>query len=410
MFIFAVTCANAVTMVDMVGIVPAFGAITMAFQNEDPTLVNMILTIPTLFMVIFSVIAGKLSAYISKKTLLMLGIVIFTIGGFLPYFSEDLMTILALRALCGVGAGFVLPTYSSLISDFFDGFERIKVLGLSNASGNIILIILSLIGGVIAAVNWHNIFFVYLVGIVLLLLAVFNIPKTAPDKKKAVPVMPAGQPAGGAGAPKVSKAVFILMVCCFLSLSFAFICSVLGSPFVMSIGLGDPSFLGICSAVMTIAQIVVGFVFSPYVKALKRFALTVGFIVYAAGYFLFATAQSQPQLIAAFTVIGVAIGMVIPYLITTATALGIKVPTQQTFIIGLITGSMFLGQFCSVFFIALLTRVLGTPDTRSIFLAVGILLVVFAVVTAINNIVKKNKPFELADAMQAPPPMPEEQA
>jgi len=402
MLIFALTCANAVTMVDMVGIVPAFGDISMAFADKDPTLVNMVLTIPTLFMVIFAVIAGRLSLVVSKKTLLCLGIIVFTIGGTLPFLSSDLTTILVLRALCGAGAGFVLPTYSSLISDFFSGFERVRVLGLSNASGNIILIIVSLIGGFIAVFDWHNVFFVYLVGIALLLLALLNIPKTTPDGMR-MKAPDADKPKDSAPAASVTKPTFLLALICFVSLSFLFICSVLGSPYIMMEGIGDSAFLGICSTMMIITQIIIGFLFSPFIKFFKRYALTIGLAIYAFGYFLFANIHSQPGAIVFFLVLGLAIGITIPYLITSATALGIKVPSRQTFIISIVTGGMFIGQFCSVFAIALIEAAAKPANTRELFMTVAFLAVGFVVINIINNIVKRNKPFELASTLEGPP-------
>ena len=402
--IFALTCANAVTMVDMVGIVPAFGDITMFFAQENPTLVNMILTIPTLFMVIFGIIAGRLSLVMSKKTILCIGIIVFTIGGVLPYLSSDLTSMLVLRAICGAGAGFVLPTYSSLISDFFSGYERVRVLGLSNASGNIILIIVSLVGGIIAVADWHNVFFVYFVGIVLLLLALFNIPKTVPDSKRETPPVVEQQEKTSNVQTSVTKSAFFLAIVCFASMSFMFICSVLGSPFILMEGIGDSAFMGICSTMMIITQIIIGFLFSPFVKALKRFSLTVGLAVYAVGYFLFATTYSQGQTIAAFLVLGLAIGITIPYLVTTATALGIQVPHRQTFIISVVTGGIFIGQFCSAFAIELINGVFSPANYREIFMIVGYMIIGFLVITIINNLIKRNQPFGLADAMKSPPP------
>jgi len=274
---------------------------------------------------------------------------------------------------------------------------------LSNASGNIILIIVSLIGGFIAVFDWHNVFFVYFVGLVLLILALVNVPKTVPDgKREAQPK--AAEAADSAPASSVTKPAFLLALICFCFLSFLFICSVLGSPYILMEGIGDSAFLGICSTMMIITQIIIGFLFSPFIKFFKRYALTVGLGVYAFGYFLFANIHTQGEAIAFFLIQGLAIGITIPYLITSATALGIKVPSRQTFIISIVTGGMFIGQFCSVFAIALIQAVVKPADTREIFMTVGYMTVCFVVINIINNIIKRKRPFELAATLDGPPP------
>ncbi|MEY7999111.1 hypothetical protein AB8U03_02660 [Clostridium sp. Mt-5] len=71
---------------------PALASIAQAFPNVSPTLIMLIATLPPLVLVPFSLLTGKLAgSKLKYKTLAVIGIILFVIGGFLSVFFFSLI-------------------------------------------------------------------------------------------------------------------------------------------------------------------------------------------------------------------------------------------------------------------------------------------------------------------------------
>ena len=115
----------------------------------------MILTLPSLFVIVFSSISGRLSTVMSKKILILIGLVLFIVGGMAPavMLSGSLSFILIMRAVLGIGLGICMPFTTGLIADFFERDEQSNLLGFQSSVVNIGGIVTSIIAGVLAALS-----------------------------------------------------------------------------------------------------------------------------------------------------------------------------------------------------------------------------------------------------------------
>ena len=75
---------------------PALAAIARAFPDVSPRLIKMVITIPQLFIMPATLICGALSRSISKKKLLLIGMLLFAIGGLMPAFYGGIIFILVI--------------------------------------------------------------------------------------------------------------------------------------------------------------------------------------------------------------------------------------------------------------------------------------------------------------------------
>ena len=159
---------------------PSLGIIEQSFPGINPTLIKSIVTIPALICIPVSLLSNNISKHMRKKYLLILGLIIYLVGGILCYFSNNIYMLLGSRAILGVGLGIIAPMSLVLVGDFFDGKDRAKFMGYSTASTNIGAVIATPVVGLIATTNWHNIFLIYLVAFPILLIVIFGLPKVAP--------------------------------------------------------------------------------------------------------------------------------------------------------------------------------------------------------------------------------------
>lgn len=106
----------------------------VAFPEFSPTTVMLIATIPGLLQIFPSLFYGKLANKFSKRALLTTGLILFIIGGIMPFFLSNLFAIIVFRGILGLGVGITLPLSIDIITGFFDGRERDFLIGFGTST------------------------------------------------------------------------------------------------------------------------------------------------------------------------------------------------------------------------------------------------------------------------------------
>src|SRR5699024_11567608 len=104
----------------------------------------LILTIPSLMIIPFSFVSSYLTTKITKRSIVLIGLIIYMVGGVGPQFVSTIEDIIALRLLLGIGVGLLMPLADSLINDHFVGKERTKMMGYNSACSNFVGILMML--------------------------------------------------------------------------------------------------------------------------------------------------------------------------------------------------------------------------------------------------------------------------
>ena len=139
------------------------------------TLSKLILTLPALFIMIFSPIAGFVLAKGNKLKIIFSALIVWSLVGASGYFLDNIYLLLLSRAILGVATAFIMTGIGTLLGDYYKGVAREKMLGLQNffmAFGGAIFLI---IGGLLANISWKYPFLVYLSGIFILIYAIFKL-------------------------------------------------------------------------------------------------------------------------------------------------------------------------------------------------------------------------------------------
>lgn len=169
---------------------PILGKMSTIFPKSTELDIQMLTSLPSLLIIPFIILSGKLTEKINNILLLQVGLAIFTLSGILYLVATKMWQLIAISALLGVGSGLIVPLSTGLISRFFIGSNRTKQFGYSSAITNITLVLATILTGYLAEVNWHLPFLVYLLPIISLILSVYlkksmeaepipNIPKVS---------------------------------------------------------------------------------------------------------------------------------------------------------------------------------------------------------------------------------------
>lgn len=162
----------------------AIAAIAKSFPREPISKVQMLSTIPQLGQIIATLIFTWLTYKMTRKNIGVLAVLFVTIGGLIPaFFNNSLNLILACMVALGFGTGLITNVGSVLVQEHFDGEERATVMGWQSGVNNIGMMAVTAIGGWLGSSNWRNLFWVYSIGVIILLAVYFLVPQDSKVKE-----------------------------------------------------------------------------------------------------------------------------------------------------------------------------------------------------------------------------------
>jgi MFS family permease len=160
---------------------PVVHSIEEAFASDPASkLAPLVLAAPALFIGLLAPFAGQLVDRLGRKRPLMAAMVAYVLFGTAPLWLNDLRMILLSRALMGIAEAAVMTVCITLISDYFTGRKRVKVIGLQTGSSAVSAVVFVAVGGVLGAAGWRTPFAVY--GMALLLLVPMAILLWEPER------------------------------------------------------------------------------------------------------------------------------------------------------------------------------------------------------------------------------------
>jgi EmrB/QacA subfamily drug resistance transporter len=116
--------------------------------------------------------AGGLSDRFGRKRYPVFGLLVFGLGSLVSAFSGSADTLIAGRAIMGLGGAFIMPSTLSIVTDVFPQRERSKAIGIWSAMAGAGVGIGPLTGGILLDYfSWGSIFLVNVVVVVAALIA-----------------------------------------------------------------------------------------------------------------------------------------------------------------------------------------------------------------------------------------------
>jgi len=130
-------------------------------------LVPMIITLPSLGIVLLGPLAGMAADRWGRRRLLLWALVLFAVAGMAPVMLQDLRWILCAQAILGVAEAVIMTNGNTLLGDYFPPEERNRWLGVQSIVGPFSAAVFTLMAGILGTVSWHAPFAVHGVALVL---------------------------------------------------------------------------------------------------------------------------------------------------------------------------------------------------------------------------------------------------
>lgn len=169
------------------GFAPIIATIAGAFPDTDISLIQMILTLPNLMFIFFSPLSGTLMLHFRKKNLMLISVLLYIVGGILPFFvHSSVWWLLTGSVLIGSGSGLLMPVINGVICDNFELEERGTLMGLNATCVALGALFFIFVSGALSSKGWHFSYLVFVLLIPILFIVYFCVPKgevPVPDKE-----------------------------------------------------------------------------------------------------------------------------------------------------------------------------------------------------------------------------------
>jgi MFS family permease len=370
--------ASSLTVMSGATVAPSLPAMKQQFESAiaDPdlrtTLVKLVITLPALFIVIGSPIAGLIVDRFGRKPLLLITAVLYGFAGSSGLFLDSLPTILVGRAFLGLAVAGVMVSATTLIADYYSGPARAAFMGLQSGFMGLGGVLFLTLGGALAQQNWHYPFGIYLFAwlIVPLIFLFILEPDRTPsqpainsESETTKPSAPIGVMAIVYGLTTISQIAFYLIP---VQLPF----------FLDSLVKASPSQSGMAIALCTLFSAIASVSYGKLKQKMEFVTfLPIIFGLMGIGYLLIGQSSIWAQVLVGLAISGMGLGILMPNM---SVWLSSAVPdAMRGRALGGLSTSMFLGQFLSPIVTQPITKSLGLGGVYAfiggllVFLALG---------------------------------------
>lgn len=296
----AFTLLGVACLTIMVGcvIVPGLSEIAPALGVSHAA--SWLVTVPSLGVVVFGPLAGRLIDRFGAWHSLAWGLFLYGVLGAGGVFLHGFYAIMLDRLLLGGATAIVMSAGTGLISSFYQDDARLKMIARQGMSIELGGVIFLFIGGILATLSWRWPFLLYLMGWVLLMMQLRFVPHPVAPQKSEV----AKTPVSGVLKP-VYMAALLSMVSFFTAI-------ILIPEYFHQQGIGAAEtgyFLSFISLIAVIAAAVMP-------EVMKQLGghrtLIIAFVCYLAAHLMFSFAAALPIFMLGGVLLGCGFGLSIP--------------------------------------------------------------------------------------------------
>lgn len=298
----AATLLGVACLTIMVGCVLVPGLETIAPALGVSQGASWLITLPSLGVVLFGALAGRTIDRFGAWRSLSWGLFLYGLLGSSGVFLHGMPALILNRLLLGGATALVMAAGTSLLSTFYQGEARLKMIARQGMSIELGGVIFLFIGGVLTTLSWRWPFALYLVAWLLLLMLWRWVPRplqTPPQEKaqntrsKAAPLRP------------VRLAALLSMI--------SFFTAVILIPQFFSQQQIGPAETGYFLSFISLIAVVAAAVMPEVIAALGAWrTLIAAFCCYLCAHLIFAFAITLPIFILGGVLLGIGFGLSIP--------------------------------------------------------------------------------------------------
>lgn len=347
---------SALTSLPGLAVSPISEKLLSIFPDATDLDIQMLTTLPSLFIIPFILLAGFISERVGYIKLLYIGLWLYLVSGALYFVCTSMKELIFVSALLGVGAGIIIPLSTSLVSRFFSGEQRTKQYGYISALTNITLVVATAVTGYLADIRWRLPFIVYLLPAVSILLvpSIKGGEATIADKHEKV----LAHTANG----KVKYRRLIRYMLYYLLITYLVMAVSINLPFLLGKYGYDSGVTGIVTSIFFIAMMLPGLFINRIIKVLGKGLLLFSLLLIGLGLLDVYFNSSLLFVILGCVAAGVGYGIAQPYIYDVTASLA--PPQKATSALALIMTMNYVAILIAPFVVDWLQELTGIKGER----------------------------------------------
>jgi len=353
--------AMAVLMMGIVGVSGSLTVIGAQFPTASQSLIQSIISIPCLAVLPTTLLSGKLMDSMPKKTLGIIGMVIFLVGGVVPVCLTSLPVILVFRGIFGIGVGIVQAVASALVAENFVGPEREAVQGTMTSAQMLGCAVMVFAGGWLGDIAWNASFLVHGIAVLSLIIAFICLPLVRAPKKDSADV--------ARGKTRLNKSSWSWAGITFALFIGVQVYTVYISYVLNEKSIGGAAESGATVAVACVGGFIMGILYGKLAGRAGNLTFAIGLFVMALSYLILALAGSMTVIYIGGFVYGIAMAICMPAaFVNTANSVD---AFSSAMALSITMCAQNLGQFVCPYIMNVITGITGSaqPSTLTYLLA-----------------------------------------
>jgi len=317
-------------------------------------LVQLLITLPAIWIALFSPVAGWLADRFGRRRILLISMVAYALVGTAPFVLDNLYLILLTRCGVGICESIVMTVTTTMISDYFKGTIRERWLAAQTATASLSALLIIWTGGQLgAAFGWQGPFLIYMYSLVLTFgIAAFTWEPTrdsaletrAPESDVRFHELP------------VARMLGICLITVLASVGF-YATITQNANALVALGVHDPGTIGNLSALASIGVPLGTLVFWCIARLRITWLLFIGFALIGAGFVCMGATSTPIGYAFAAHLQQIGCGVILPTLLVWATSgLAFRIRGRGT---GLWQATFSIGQFLSGITLTFFSKQLG---------------------------------------------------
>lgn len=345
---------SALTSLPGLAVSPILGELSTIFPHATELDIQMLTSLPSLLIIPFVLLAGKLAEKRDFIRLLRVGLWLFAASGVLYLFSSRMWQLMAVSALLGIGAGLIIPLSTGLISRYFTGEYRVRQFGYSSAITNMTLVVATAVTGYLAEVHWRLPFAVYLLPLISLVLSAYLKKDTASVTiKQAAAIIPPIQSTPVISGKYGIHIRHLVQLMLFYGLvTYVVLAVTFNLPFLMEAHHFSSGNSGLIISLFFLAIMAPGFMLDSLVKLLGNKTKLYSLLAIAAGLLLIWISPTEWLIVPGCILVGLGYGIIQPLIYdkTVDTATPQKTTLALAFVMVMNYLAILLSPFITDFF------------------------------------------------------------
>ena len=353
---------------------PVLGDLNRIFPKATDLEIQMLTSLPSLLIIPFVLLSGRLSVGPHRLRILALGLLLFFLSGVACLFARSMGMLIVISCLLGIGAGMVIPFSTGLVVDYFTGDCRVRQLGYSSAINNLTLVLATALTGCLADVDWHHPCLVNaLPGVSLLLVGALRRCRPVPEPARSIQLQ----------HKTIDRTKLVGLMGLYFFITYAVLVVTFYMSFLIDDYTIDSSFSGVLISLFFLAIMLPGLFIANIIRSLKRNVNLVALVLVCVGLLCVGVFHGKAMLAFGALCTGLGYGIMQPVIYDKAAT--IAPPRSATLALSFVMSVNYLAVMVCPFIVDLFRHVFGTHSDRFPFFFNAVLVLAVAVVTLLRR-------------------------